>query len=172
MRIEAAQGQLVAEAVRDILDGTPLLSMGTVCPDGTPWLHNAYFASDPDLRLYCLTRPGSRHVKNLPNSDGRVSVSVADTGQEGRPGTRRGVQLQGVCAPATGARLALGAELFGRRFPAFAQAARQASRVAAANAPLVLHQITVDALTVFDERTFGLERWVSGLVRRDRVTAA
>lgn len=179
MRIELDHGLdrqhgflTVAESIDALLGSTPLLSMATVSEEGTPWLHNAYFAYDADLHLYCLTRPESRHVRNLAHSGGRVSVTVADTRQEGTPGTRQGVQLQGHCAPAAGGRLAHGAEVFGRRFPAFAAAAHAAARPGASDTPLQLHVVTVDTLTLFDERVFGLENWISGRVRRDADVAA
>lgn len=156
----------VTESIGSLLGGTRLLSMATVGVGGVPWSHNAYFAYDSDLHLYCLTRPTSRHVRNLANSAGLVSVTVADTGQEGTPGTRQGLQLLGNCSPAVGDHLRRGAEEFGRRFPMFAAAAAKAAEPDPSGTPLRLFVFTPEEFKVFDERTFGPETWLAGHIRR------
>ncbi|MFJ8313181.1 MULTISPECIES: pyridoxamine 5'-phosphate oxidase family protein [unclassified Streptomyces] len=173
MRIELDHGPdgepgflAVTESIECLLAGTRLLSMATVGDDGAPWSHNAYFAYDSDLHLYCLTRPASGHVRNLVNSAGRVSVTVADTGQPGTPGTRQGLQLQGRCEAAKGAQLARGIEEFGARFPVFAEAARTTVRPDPSGAAPRLFAFTAEEFKVFDERAFGPDTWLSGRIRR------
>ncbi|WP_329464390.1 pyridoxamine 5'-phosphate oxidase family protein [Streptomyces sp. NBC_01431] len=173
MRIELDHGPdgepgflAVTESIECLLDGTRLLSMATVGDDGAPWSHNAYFAYDSDLHLYCLTRPASGHVRNLVNSAGRVSVTVADTGQPGIPGTRQGLQLQGHCELAHGSQLALGIEEFAARYPAFAAAVRDAARPDPSGRALRLFVFTAEEFKVFDERAFGLDTWLTGRIRR------
>ncbi|MFF3978653.1 pyridoxamine 5'-phosphate oxidase family protein [Streptomyces sp. NPDC001828] len=162
----------VTESIGSLLDGTRLLSMATVGDDGAPWSHNAYFAYDFDLHLYCLTRPGSGHVRNLVNSAGRVSVTVADTAQAGTPGTRQGLQLQGHCALAAGVQLARGSAVFADRFPAFAGAARAAAVPDPTGSALRLFVFTARDFKVFDEPAFGTDTWISGRIRRTAAVSA
>ena len=160
---------VVRKSLDDILGSTRLMSVGTVCDDGTPWLHNAYFSRDEDLFLYFLSSPQSQHSQNLQNSGGRTAVTVADTRQPGTPGTRRGVQFRGGCGPARGARLARGADLFAEAFPQFADVAR-ALKTGPGAGPL-LYAIEVDAFKLFDEDALGREVWLSGRVRPGRAAA-
>ena len=105
-------------AVAELLEENRLLSMATVSPDGTPWAHNVYFCYDAELNFYFLTRPGSRHAANLANSAGQVAATVADSTQDGVPGTRRGLQFRGECRRARGEWLHRAASTFVARFPA------------------------------------------------------
>ncbi|MFG3284113.1 pyridoxamine 5'-phosphate oxidase family protein [Streptomyces sp. NPDC048111] len=162
----------VTESIDCLLDSTRLLSMATVGDDGAPWSHNAYFAYDFDLHLYCLTRPASGHARNLANSAGRVAVTVADTAQAGTPGTRQGLQLRGHCQVARGAQLARGAEAFGARFPVFAAAARAATEPDPTGSALRLHVFAAQEFKVFDERAFGPDTWISGRIHREAARAA
>lgn len=174
MRIELEHGLerppgflAVIDSIERLLDGTRLLSMATVGDEGVPWLHNAYFAYDADLHLYFLTRAGTRHVDNLPNSRGRVAAAVADSRQDPVPGTRQGLQLQGRCEPAGGGRLRRGAEVFGARYPAFAAVARQAAGPDPAAGPMRLFVFTADLVKIFDEPSFGRDVWLTGRIVRE-----
>lgn len=154
----------VRESLHGILRDCRLLSMGTVDADGSPWLHNAYFCHDEEFRLYFLSSPDARHSRNLALGDGRVAVTVADTGQAGTPGTRRGVQLRGVCRPAAGPELRQGAELFAAAYPAFAGAVHAATTAAPGGvpAPRALYVFVPERFRLFDEPGFGQERWLDG----------
>ncbi|MBY8877272.1 pyridoxamine 5'-phosphate oxidase family protein [Actinacidiphila acidipaludis] len=180
MRIELEQGPqwplgflAVTESIERLLDGTRLLSMATVGDNGVPWLHNAYFAYDADLHLYFLTRPDSEHARNLANSDGQVAVTVADTRQDGAPGTRQGLQLQGPCRPAEGDLLHRGAEVFGDRFPGFTAAVRRAARPdgpahgSLDNPALRLFVFSAARVKIFDEPAWGRDVWLTGRVLRE-----
>ncbi|SEN90291.1 pyridoxamine 5'-phosphate oxidase family protein [Actinacidiphila rubida] len=176
MRIELEQGPqwplgflAVTESIERLLDGTRLLSMATVGDNGVPWLHNAYFAYDADLHLYFLTRTDSEHARNLSNSGGQVAVTVADTRQEGAPGSRQGLQLQGPCRPAEGDRLRRGAEVFADRFPGFTAAIRGATRPdGPLDTPdLRLFVFSAARVKIFDEPAWGRDVWLTGRILRE-----
>ncbi len=163
----AQQAPVVERSFREILSGTRLMAMGTVGDDGTPWLHNAYFAFDEDLFLYFLTSPASQHARNLPNSGGRTSVVISDTQQEGTPGTRRGVQFQGLCRVARDARVHRAITAFSARFPGFAKAA-EASAIDDPTGTLPrLYAVAVTSFKLFDEPALGRDVWLPGRIDRN-----
>ncbi|MFC5911225.1 pyridoxamine 5'-phosphate oxidase family protein [Streptacidiphilus monticola] len=161
---ERAHSAALRKSIDDILGACRLMSVGTVGTDGGPWLHNAYFCHDPEFRLYFLSSPEAQHSRNLAAGDGRVAVTVAETAQPGTPGTRRGVQLQGHCAPAAGDELPRGAGLFAAAFPAFAGAAAAAAAAQAdGRMPArALYVVKPGRFRLFDELTFGQETWLDG----------
>lgn len=158
-----------SNAVDLLLHENRLLSMATMSRQGTPWANNAYFAHDaagPGLDLYFLTRPGGRHGVNLDESAGAAAVTVTDSTQQGIPGTRRGLQLRGVCARAAGARLDRGAAVFAARFPA--AAAHAAAALAglpelAAESPR-LYVFSATEVKLFCEPALGTEIWLTGRI--------
>lgn len=163
----AQRTAVVESSLREILSGTRLMAMGTAGEDGSPWLHNAYFAFDADLFLYFLTSPVSQHARNLQNSGGRTAVVIADSQQEGAPGTRRGVQFQGVCRLAHGDRLHRGVAVFSARFPGFAQVARASDAPDPTGTRPRLYAVSVTSFKLFDEPALGRDVWLPGRIGRD-----
>ncbi|MFI9012117.1 pyridoxamine 5'-phosphate oxidase family protein [Actinosynnema sp. NPDC053489] len=153
----------VRSGVARALASTRLLSMATVGEDGLPWVNHAYFSVDGDFVLHLLTRPGSRHARNLAATGGRVAVAVADTAQPGAP-TRLGLQLAGRCGRVPDDEP--GPEAFRARFPAFAPHLDRAGGLAAAGLPVRLYRVVVEEFRLYDEAAFGGEVWVDGVVRR------
>ena len=170
---QRADASVVVAAITDILGGTRLMSVATVCPDGNPWVHNAFFAFDGDFRLYFLSRPETRHSENLGADGGRVAASVADSGQAAAPGSRRGLQMWGDCRVAAGD-TALGRAIaaFSARFPAFAAVAASTAASDPSGRSPRLYVVTVSAYKLFHEPALGTEVWLSGRVRGDSSLAA
>jgi uncharacterized protein YhbP (UPF0306 family) len=63
-------------AVRKVLDATPYGALATVDTRGA-WSCTVWFAYDAHYTLYFLSRPLSRHMRNL-TADARVSLSCFD----------------------------------------------------------------------------------------------
>lgn len=153
----------VRSGVDRALASTTLLSMATVDVDGAPWINHAYFAVDESYTLWLLTRPNSRHGRNLATTGGRIAVAIADTAQPGAP-TRLGLQLAGVCGPVPDDEP--GPECFRARFPAFARHLARAGDLADAGLPVRLYRVVVKEFRLYDEAAFGAEVWVDGEVSR------
>src|SRR5262245_47824542 len=106
----------VQVAIERVLESTRLLSMATVCSDGLPWIHQAYFAYDSSMTLYVLTQPTTRHSRNLENTNGSVAIAISDSQQTG-DGGKRGLQLTGRCLLAADSLLLTGLAQYSQRFP-------------------------------------------------------
>lgn len=149
-------------AVGQLLRDNRLLSMATVSPTGEPWANNVYFSYDNEFHLYFLTRPVSRHAENMRGNGDRLAATVADTRQDGVPGTRQGLQLAGLCRPARDGRLDRAVSSFAARFPA-ADLTAARSPLARADA-LRLYVFTVTDVTLFCEPVLGVNTWWPGRV--------
>jgi len=157
-----ASSSELAQSVEAILDETRLLSLATVTAVGGPAACNAYFAYDPECRLYILTPPSTGHIQNILRDD-RVAVLVADTQQTG-DGGKHGLQITGRAAQAVGEELTQGLAAYRERFPATAGVLASEAALEAAGWESRIYVIRPDKITVFDERRFGVERWIEATV--------
>lgn len=77
--------------VSDYLEKNRLMTLATSEKD-IPWAATVFFAYDPDLNIYFISRPETRKTKHLhvnPN------VSVAVNHHQSKSGLVKGVQLEG-----------------------------------------------------------------------------
>ena len=152
----------LAESVSAILDETRVLGLATTTAEGTPAACNAHFAYDTECRLYILTPPSTNHLQNILR-DGRVAVVVADT-QQTADGGMHGLQITGRAALAAGAELVEGLAAYRERFPATAPALASEEAFEASGWESRICVIWPEVVTVFDERRFGVERWIEAAV--------
>ena len=86
--------------VRALLARRNTLTLATLGPEGDPQAADLYYAETDGLTLYFVSVPGSRHALNIARNP-RVAVTIHADSVLWRD--IRGVQLEGTCAPVTGA---------------------------------------------------------------------
>jgi len=153
----------LAASALSILDKTTLLSMATVCEDGSPYINTCFFAYDGLLRLFVLTPPATMHAKNLALQP-HVAIAVFDSHQVS------GAELQGLQLAATGEQaqgdvLEQALEIYSRRFPGLKASAPDVSALLS-NFESRLFVLTVHSVKIFDEISFGKELWISATIVR------
>jgi len=134
------------------------LGLATIASDGSPAGCNAYFAYDSECRLYILTPPSTEHIENLLR-DERIAVLVADSQQTG-DGGKRGLQITGTARLASGDVLAEGLAAYRDRFPATREALASEGALDASGWESRIYVLIPEHIKVFDEQTFGVERWI------------
>lgn len=102
------------DGVRAFLAEQHTLSLATVGPHGQPQAADLYYAETDELTLYFVSLPGSRHAANIAR-DPRVAVTIHADSVRWRD--IRGVQLEGTCAPVTGAERAGAYARYIAKFP-------------------------------------------------------
>jgi uncharacterized protein YhbP (UPF0306 family) len=152
----------LSESVSAILDETRVLGLATTTAAGSPDACNAHFAYDTECRLYILTPPSTNHVQNILR-DGRVAVVVADT-QQTADGGMHGLQIVGRAALAAGEELVQGLAAYRDRFPATATALASEEAFEASGWTSRIYVIWPERVIIFDERRFGVERWIEAAV--------
>lgn len=90
--------ELAAHATR-LLDRIAYLTLGTLTPEGTPWVSPVYFAPDGLADFYWCSTIDSRHSRNLA-ANPAVSLVVFDSTVP--PYHGRAVYAAGVAGPVTG----------------------------------------------------------------------
>lgn len=153
----------LAASALSILDKTTLLSMATVCEDGTPYINTCFFAYDGSLRVFVLTPPTTTHAKNLAIRPD-VSIAVFDSHQVS------GAELQGLQLAATGEQaqgevLEQALNTYSQRFPGLKASAPDVLALLS-NFESRLFVLTVHSVKIFDEIAFGKERWISATIVR------
>jgi uncharacterized protein YhbP (UPF0306 family) len=100
--------------VRAFLAERNTLTLATLGPDGNPQAADLYYAATDDLTLYFVSVPGSRHAVNIARNP---SVAVTVHADSNRWRDIRGVQLEGMCVPVTGADRARAWARYTAKFP-------------------------------------------------------
>ena len=104
--------------VQGILDEVALCTMSTVNQDGTAHVNTAFYCIDSEWRLFFASEEETRHSENISE---RSSMAVAVfRSDQGWDTWKTGLQLFGRCAMARGGDAELGARLYKKRFPAYA----------------------------------------------------
>ena len=107
----------MSEALRarigEMLRAHGIATLATAGPDG-PWAAAVFYASDPALRLYFVTDPGTRHGRNLA-AGGRASAAIHAEVKNWNE--IRGLQLEGAVARIPDAERATAMALYLDRFP-------------------------------------------------------
>jgi uncharacterized protein YhbP (UPF0306 family) len=65
--------------VKAALESTKFAALATSGPDGL-WNHAVYFAYDPQLHFYFISRPQTRHMHNIQRHS-EVALAIFSTGQ-------------------------------------------------------------------------------------------
>ena len=112
----------------------------------------AYFCYSNELEVYFLSHPGSLHCKNL-ETNASTAIAIFSSSQIWtNPG--RGLQLVGLCDEARGGDSSKGEELYGKRFPAYADWKAGLSKTDVAQEYRLFRFVT-GSLKLHDEETFG-----------------
>jgi uncharacterized protein YhbP (UPF0306 family) len=159
-----ADQETVSGSLGGILEGNALMSMASVRhSDASPiaWISTAYFAYDSNMRIYFLSEPFREHSKNL-ESNSSIALAIFDSHQRDPTQQKTGVQLFGASAQARGEELAVGIEVYGKRFPWFAETIREPQDLERGIIQSRVYRVTVASFKLFDEPTFGTEMWVTG----------
>lgn len=102
-----------------MLKANVLCSIATVTRGHRAHISHVYFCYSEDLEFYFLSDPRSLHCRNLLTNPS-MAMSVFSSSQPwDRPG--RGVQLFGSCVEASGLQAERGEQLYGKRFPKYAE---------------------------------------------------
>jgi len=128
-----------------ILKQNVLCAVATVGPRGRAHVHICYFAVSPELDLFFLSDPRSRHAANL---DRRPSAAIAVfSSEQSWGGQDRGAQLFGRCARVPPGEKERARRIYAARFPELAMnpSVRQ----------LAFYRFVTRRVTVLDEREFG-----------------
>src|SRR5207245_508273 len=83
-----------------VLRENVLCSMSTVAPGNRPHINTAYFAYTPELMVYFLSDPSSRHCRNLKRNPS-LAMTIFRSAQEWG-GEDRGLHLFGICRQTRG----------------------------------------------------------------------
>ena len=90
------------------------MSLGTVGSEGIPTVADVFYAVGPDMSLYFVSSPRSRHAANIQR-DGRVAATIR------APETLwtriQGVQVEGQCTPLVGTESAAAYARYVATFP-------------------------------------------------------
>lgn len=150
------------ESVEDILGQTKLLSMATASLKASePWINSAYFAYDEDLKLYIVTYPDSKHMKNLDENN-QISLVIFDTNQDGQ--LKQGLQLAGMCRRVEKSEQDTAIKVWGSRIMGRDQV--EGLLVDYKTWESKPYIIKIDYVKIFDEKRFGSETWVECSVER------
>lgn len=128
-----------------ILDENVLCAVSTIDARTRAHIHICYFAASPDLELFFLSDPRSRHAANLRRRSSAAIAVFSSTQRWG--GSDRGAQLFGRCAPVSPAQQRRARRIYKRRFPGLAT-----NRTAAG---LAVYRFVTRRATVLDEPEFG-----------------
>jgi uncharacterized protein YhbP (UPF0306 family) len=101
------------QALIALLEETPVLTLATLHPNGSPRATPLYFAHR-GLTLVFLSDPASLHCQNL-QADRRCAVALYPPVTDWRQ--LRGVQMRGTAALVDGAEAAAALNIFALRFP-------------------------------------------------------
>lgn len=128
-----------------ILEQNVLCAVATVGSGGRAHINICYFAASPDLELFFLSDPRSRHSTNLRR---RPSAAVAVfSSEQSWGGPDRGAQLFGRCAPVPPAGEERARRVYTARFPELATNPSVRG--------LAFYRFVTRRVTVLDEREFG-----------------
>ena len=159
LRPDRHHGVELTELVRGILEDNRLCAMSTVNRDGTAHVNTAFFCWDPDWRLFFTSSVGAIHSINVIERSS-MAVTVYDSRQEWDD-WKVGLQLFGSCTVARDAEGRLGAQLYKRRFPAYAKWRDTVGRAVVADDVAGFYVFVPDALKVLHEEVLGEENFVS-----------
>lgn len=144
--------------LEECMSSTEYCCIATVDAAGV-WSNPVYFAWDRNFKLYFISQPQSRHMKNLER-DPRISVSIYSTGQSSF-GDLSGVQLEGrahILQEEKDIQYAY-ATYYGRRYPEIGRDNSGKNEDAYINNPeWAFVEIIPEHIYYFDTKLFGEKR--------------
>lgn len=153
----------VLAGIRRILRRNVLCSIATVTPDGRAYANTAYFAFSPDLDLYFLSHPDSRHCRNL-ETNRSAAITVFPSGQKWGEDDH-GLQLLGTASRAPRREAKKAERAYARRFrayPGWVGGLEPGDRAR----DYRFFRFRTSRVKLFDERNFGGAVFVSAFVVR------
>jgi len=158
----------IRRSISRILQENVLCSMSTVAPGNRPHINTAYFAYTPDLVLYFLSDPGSRHCRNLERNPS-LGMTIFRSAQEWG-GQDRGLQLFGSCRRTRGQGAREGERYYAARFSPYAKWMKGLSPAERRQATLLrsyaFYRFLPRRIKILDEREFGGAMFVTAAVVR------
>jgi len=115
------------QRVEDYLRTQRVATLATMAGDG-PWAAAVFYASDSET-LYFLSSPNSRHCRNL-EQDPRAAATIQ--GDYGDWREIKGVQMEGMVRPLSGADETRARRLYGEKFPLIGKMESAAAPIVAA----------------------------------------
>jgi len=158
----------IRRSISRILRENVLCSMSTVAPGNRPHVNTAYFAYTPELVLYFLSDPSSRHCRNLKRNPS-LAMTIFRSAQVWG-GEDRGLQLFGICRQTRGRGAREAERCYAARFLPYAKWMKGLSpaerRQAALLRSYAFYRFLPGRIKILDEREFGGAMFVTAAVVR------
>jgi uncharacterized protein YhbP (UPF0306 family) len=152
----------VQRSVFQLLDQNVLCSMASITTEGRAHINTAYFAYSPDLKVFFISHPNALHCQNIL-SNSSIALAIFSSNQTwGSPD--RGLQLFGMCKPATGREVSKADKLYGERFAKYA-AWKADFTSDSLGREYRFYRFITSELKVFDEKELGAGIFVVARVR-------
>ena len=172
MTVQAVEKRFSDERIRRsisrILRENVLCSMSTVGPGNRAHINTAYFCYTPELVLYFLSDPESRHCRNLAR-DPSLAMTIFKSAQEWG-GQDRGLQLFGTCRRTRGRGANEAERVYAARFSPYAKWMKGMSPAGRQQAALLrsyaFYRFLPSRIKILDEREFGGAIFVTARVAR------
>ncbi len=158
----------IRQSISRILRENVLCSMSTVTPGNRPHINTAYFCYTPDLELYFLSDPSSRHSRNLERNPA-LAMTIFRSAQEWG-GQDRGLQFFGTCRRTRGRGAREAERFYAARFSPYAKWMKGLSPAERRHATLLrsyaFYRFLPRRIKILDEREFGGAIFVTAAVVR------
>ncbi len=86
------------QTARNILTDNQYMTLGTVNPDGKPWVSPVVYFYDKKWNLYFMSLPGSRHCQNILENN-ILAVAIFDSHQDLGQGVGLQIEAEARVAP-------------------------------------------------------------------------
>jgi uncharacterized protein len=149
----------VAESIEAIAAQTTVLSLATSDADGIAHANMAFFALGPDLDLFFVSEPSTRHGRNVsgqPRCSAAIWLSPPEYGEH-----LQGMQLTGECTVARDEIAVAAFAAYSGRFPTFGRDPAARESYLAGTAASSLYRFRVSSLTLVDEPRLGRRNYLS-----------
>jgi uncharacterized protein YhbP (UPF0306 family) len=153
----------IQRSLYQLLTENVLCSMASITAEGRAHINTAYFSYTPDLKVYFFSHPNALHCQNVVSNPSMALAIFSSDQTWGNPD--RGLQLFGVCKPATGREVSKADKLYGERFAKYA-AWKVNSASDSSGREYRFYRFTTSELKVFDEKELGAGIFVVARVRR------
>jgi len=153
------RSRVLAESIEAIVAETTVLSLATSDADGATHANMAFFALGPELDLFFVSEPSTRHGRNLavqPHCAAAIWLPPPEYGEH-----LQGMQLTGECGVAAGETAVEALAAYSGRFPSFASDPEMRSRYLAGTAPSSLYRFRAASLTLVDEPRLGRRNYLN-----------
>lgn len=172
MTVQALEKRFSDERIRRsisrILRENVLCSISTVAPGNRAHINTAYFCYTPDLELYFLSDPGSRHCRNLGRNPS-MAMTIFKSAQEWGD-QDRGLQLFGIGRRTRGRQSAEAEGCYAARFAPYDRWMKGMSPAERQQAALLrsyaFYRFLPSRIKVLDEREFGGAMFVTAAIVR------